>query len=184
MTDADIFLKTCLEKVCKDNPDDKQKHLIYRKLGLKLPPKPKCSHIFLTIQIDETKTDDREKERIADLGSLLNNYKWFKSNDYIYVFEYFSKEYPPPTGGNLHIHYLIKGDKFNKTSILRDCNSRFKHCLKAVNYQASSSQEHYDNRLNYLKGDKKSHLKNEFQNADCVWRNENNIPPFITNNAL
>ncbi len=179
MTEVDLFLKACLDKVCADNPDHKQKDLIYRKLGIKLPPKQKCPHIFLTVQIDEKKLDDREKEKIADLASLLNNYKWYKDNDYIYIFEYFSTEYPE--GGNLHIHYLIKGNKFNKTSILRDCNSKFKHCSKAVNYQASTSQEHYDNRLNYLKGDKKSHLKNEFQQKDCVWRTDNKIEPYYTN---
>lgn len=181
MSEVDIFLKACLEKVCKDNPDDKQKHLIYRKLGLKLPPKAKCPHAFLTVQIDEIKLDQSQKEKIVDLPSLLSNYSWFKNNDYIYVFEYFSKEFPD--GGNLHIHFLIKqvNTTLNKTKILRDCNSRFKHCLKVVNYQASSSQEHYDNRLNYLKGDKNSTDKNEFQNADRVWRNENNISHYYTN---
>ena len=55
MTDVNSIIKECLEKACANNPDDKQKHLIYRKLGIKVPQQEKIPHIFLTIQIDENK---------------------------------------------------------------------------------------------------------------------------------
>ncbi len=171
------LIKDCLEKVCATNPDDRQKHLIYRKLGIKYNV-DKCPHALITIQIDEIKLDDREKVKIVDLHSLLSNYSWFKNNIYYLSYEYFSKEYPE--GGNLHIHLVIKYEtgKLIKSKVIRDVQRRFKELAKTINVQTSSSKDHYDNRVNYIIGQKS---KDMFQELDCVWRTQNNIEPYYTN---
>lgn len=175
--DHKSLIKDCIDKVCET---DKAKHLLYRKLGIPYSTE-KCPHALITLQIDENKTTDREKEEISDFASLLSSYKWFKNNIYHFSLEYFSKEYPE--GGNLHFHYLIKNTNYQlcKTKIIRDCKSKFSHCIKTCNYQSSNSLEHYNNRLNYIQGSKRKHEKLVFSERDCVWRTQNNISPYYTN---
>lgn len=178
--EAQNLIKDCLEKVCAANPDDKQKHLIYRKLGIKYQVE-KLPHTLITIQFDEIKLDDREKEEIGDLHSLLSNYKWFKNNIYHLSYEYFSKEYPD--GGNLHMHILVKQEatQLNKTKIIRDISSKYKDILKVVDYKHSTSKEHYNNRYAYVTGAKQDAGKLVFHERDCVWRVKNKIDPYYTN---
>lgn len=181
---AEELIKSCLEKVCAANPDDKQKHLIMKKLGIKLPPVPKCPHAFITIQIDEKKLEDREKQEIGTLASLCLGFKFMKSNIYSFCIERFSKEYPDPDGPwNLHFHYLVKQTDciLNKTKILRNVQNKYKSCIKVVNYLHSDSLEHYNNRLAYIHGKKQGAEKLVFQERDCVWRVQNNIEPYYTN---
>jgi hypothetical protein len=189
MSETDAFIKSCLDKVTSGNPDDKQKILICRKLGLRVPPPPKHPHVLLTIQFDENKLEMREKKEIPVLLSLISNFSWMKNNNYLAKFEYFSKDYPPVGvvgdnlrgGGNLHVHILISktNSTLIKQKVIRDCSSKYKHCFKAVNYQSSNSLAHYNNRLNYIKGDKASAEKCIFQTADAYWRKKHNIPEYI-----
>lgn len=174
---TDSLIKACVEQTCET---DKQKHLIFKKLGIKFDTE-KCPHAIITIQIDEKKLTTRETEEISDFASLLCNFKWFKNNTYHYSLEYFSKDYPD--GGNLHFHYLIKQTNsiLNKTKIIRDCKSKFSSSYKTCNYQSSNSLEHYNNRLNYIKGGKRKPEKLVFSERDCVWRARNNISPLYTN---
>ncbi|AXQ65679.1 MAG: putative replication initiation protein [Circoviridae sp.] len=178
---SEELIKSCLEKVCSANPDDKQKHLIYKKLGIKLPPVPKCPHAFITIQIDDKKLVEERRQEIGTLASLLTTFKFMKSNIYSFCIENYSKEYP--NGGNLHFHYLVKQSDciLNKTKILRNVQTKYKDCIKVVNYQHSDSLEHYKNRLAYILGEKQGAEKLVFQERDCVWRAQNNIDPYYTN---
>jgi hypothetical protein len=142
-------------------------------------------HVLLTIQFDENKLEMREKKEIPFLLSLISNFSWMKNNIYLAKFEYFSKDYPPLPhgggGGNLHVHILISKTNTTliKQKVIRDCNSKFKNCVKAVNYQASNSLEHYNNRVNYIKGAKADAEKCQFQTADAYWRKKHNIPEYI-----
>ena len=166
------LIKACIDKVTEKNATEKQKYLMYRKLGIKFQAE-KTKHAMVTIQFKQEEVDD-----IEGLIPQLLNLKWLKDNEYWYTYEYFSKEYPQ--GGNLHAHLLVKQTDatLDKSKILRDVNRRFKKELKVVNYQHSSSKEHFANRLAYVRGDKQT---TQYVVLDRVWKQENNISPYYTN---
>lgn len=169
---AQELIKACIDKVTTANETEKQKYLMYRKLGIKVPL-DKVKHTMITIQFNEEEVED-----IPSLVPRLLNLKWLKDNEYWYTYEYYSKEYPQ--GGNLHAHLLVKqvNDVLNKSKILRDIKRRFKDELKVVNYQHSSSKEYFANRLAYVKGDKQT---TQYVVLDRVWKNENKIDVYYTN---
>lgn len=173
--DAKSLIKSCIE-ASADN--DKQKHLIFRKLGIKYDLE-KTPHTFITCQFHEKEIEDREKK--INATSLLMNYKWMKNNDYIYTWETYSKEYPE--GGNTHLHILIKqtGQILNKSKILRDIQNKLKPMIKTCNYLSSSSKEHFLSRENYLKGAKSNEYKTKFCELDARWRDKNKISHYYTN---
>ena len=166
------MIKACIDKVTEENATEKQKYLMYKKLGIKFVTE-KTPHAMVTIQFNEAEVDD-----IEGLIPQMLNLKWLKDNEYWYTYEYYSKTYPD--GGNLHAHLLVKqtADKLNKGKILRDVKRRFKKELKVVNYQHSSSKEHFANRVAYIKGDKQA---TEYVVLDCVWKQKNNIETYYTN---
>lgn len=167
------LIKASIDKVTDKNTTERQKYLMYRKLGIKVPM-DKVKHVMITIQFHDEKVED-----YPGLMPRILNLKWLKHNEYWYTYEYHSKQYPD--GGNLHTHLLVKqvDDILNKSKILRDINRRFKEELKVVNYQHSSSKEYFANRLAYVRGEKST--KEEFVQKDRVWKNENNILPYYTN---
>ena len=142
-----------------------------RKLGIPTTV-AKTPHTLITIQYSEKYINDREKQ-INMISSLLN-YKWFKNSIYHYTFEYFSKH----TENNLngHIHLLLHSHTLCKTKILRDIHRKIPDA-KTINYQASSSFEHYSNRLRYITAKPES----EFTKLDNLKRMELNISPYYTN---
>lgn len=172
--DVKQLIKSCIEATAKD---EKQKNLIFKKLGIKYDLE-KTPHTFITCQFHEEKIEDREKDGIA---SLLMNFKWLKNNDYIYTWETYSKQYPE--GGNPHLHLLIKQTAItlNKTKILRDIQNKLKPMIKTCNYLSSSNKEHYSTRENYLKGSKSDKHKTKFCVLDAEWRLKNKILPYYTN---
>ena len=166
------LIKACIDKVTEKNATEKQKYLMYKKMGIKFVTE-KTPHAMVTIQFNEEEVDN-----IEGLIPQMLNLKWLKDNEYWYTYEYYSKTYPD--GGNLHAHLLVKqtADKLNKGKILRDVNRRFKKELKVVNYQHSSSREHFANRLAYVRGDKQ---ETKWVVKDRVWKQENNICIYYTN---
>lgn len=173
---ANQLIKDAIDKVTEGNATERQKYIMYRKLNLKVEIE-KMPHTMITIQFDEAELE----MPVFNLVNELENLKWLKANDWWYSYEYHSKEYPD--GGNLHAHLLVRQSQcqLNKTKILRDIKRRYKEQLKVVNYQHSTSKEHFDNRLAYIKGDKDSLDKLGFCEKDRVWRTENKILPYYTN---
>lgn len=166
------MIKACIDKVTDKNATEKQKYLMYRKLGIKFQTE-KAKHAMVTIQFNEEEVDD-----IVGLIPQMLNLKWLKDNEYWYTYEYYSKTYPD--GGNLHAHLLVKQTDatLDKSKILRDVKRRFKKTLKVVNYQHSSSKEHFANRIAYVRGDKQ---ETQYVVLDRVWKQKNNISPYYTN---
>ena len=156
-----------------------------RKLGLRIP-NPKSPHALITISFNEIGATNVPEQgtAVAVIGQLherLQNFKWFKDNEYYLNYEYFSDKYPE--GGNLHLAIIVKQTTYTlcKTKIIRDCKAKFKEIFKMVNYQSSSSIEHYINRLNYVKGTKSNARKRSFVECDREWRQQNNISHYYTN---
>jgi hypothetical protein len=166
------LIKACIDKTTMENATEKQKYLMYRKLGIKFQAE-KTKHAMITIQFNEAEVDD-----IEGLIPQMLNLKWLKDNEYWYTYEYYSKTYP--NGGNLHAHMLVKQTDatLDKSKILRDVKRRYKEALKVVNYQHSNSSEHYANRVAYIKGDKQA---TEYVVLDRVWKQKNNISTYYTN---
>jgi len=175
--DTHPLIKECLEKL---ETTDKQKQLIMKKLGIPFTTE-KEPHVFITIQFtpDLFQNIINDREKVENVMLPLLNFKWFKSNDFIYIFEFFSEKYPGPDILNPHVHILLRPThtRLNKSKIIRDITKKLGPLLKVVNYLNSNSSEHYCSRVNYLKGTKKTD-KCQYQILDEKAREKYNLRPY------
>lgn len=123
---------------------------------------PTFKHQFITIALPTEKTD------LSKLKKVISkiNYEYLE-NAYLTV-EFYSglkKE-------NLHIHILKQGI-YNKTKLIRDLSRKFKVSDNFVNVKKGTNKKDYENRLAYLKGEKKDELKKENCELDREWREKN-----------
>lgn len=120
-------------------------------------------HQFITVALPTETTDlDQLKKRIQSL-----DYKYL-DGAYLTV-EYFSGELKKR---NLHIH-ILKTGIYNKSKLIRDMSRKFKVAVNFVNVKKSTKESDYQNRLNYINGEKISELKKENCDKDREWRDQN-----------
>jgi len=125
---------------------------------------PSVKHQFITVSLPTEKTDLEElKKKISSLS-----YKYLENA--LLSVEYFSGK--KGTNKNLHIHILKKG-MYTKNKIIRDMMSKFKLAHNFINVKKGSTQTDYDNRYNYIHGDKSTELKKKNCELDREWREKN-----------
>lgn len=81
------------------------------------------------------------------------------------------------SGINLHIHILKTGYK-SKTLIIRDLSRRFKIETNFIDVQRGKTATDYNNRINYLKGNKMDTGKMENVLQDEEWRQKEGLNNF------
>lgn len=77
-------------------------------------------------------------------------------------------------GVHLHIHILRKG-VYNKSKIIRDLSRKFKVSSNYIDVRKSSSTADYQNRSNYIRGNKCDNEKLECVEKDIEWRKTENL---------
>lgn len=78
------------------------------------------------------------------------------------------------TGENLHLH-ILKDGIYSKTKIIRDLSRKFKVEKNFINVKTSNKEIDYENRKNYIFGNKKDTGKQDNVEKDILWRQNNDI---------
>lgn len=78
------------------------------------------------------------------------------------------------TGENLHLH-ILKDGIYSKTKIIRDLSRKFKVEKNFINVKSSNKEIDYENRKNYIFGNKKDDEKQLNVEKDIQWRINNDI---------
>jgi len=118
-------------------------------------------HQFITIALPNDYSDVKLKDILLN---QLEKYKWLKDNAICVVEKYGS-------GGheNLHLH-ILKGARHKKSMIIDYLSKKFGIERNFVNVLYSTKIEDYNNRFNYINGDKDSPEKMESVQLDKEWR--------------
>jgi hypothetical protein len=133
----------------------------------------KCPHQMITIALP--KDYDLTKLHHKMCGVAYHNRtgvpkKWLI--EAIASVEYFSKNHPD--GGNLHIHLLKKGN-YQKSKIIINLSAYYGVEPNFIDCKAGTYQEDYNNRRNYILGQKQLKDKIEYNILDKEWRKENGL---------
>lgn len=147
MHNAEVdYTGTCWEKYLKD-------------IGLYTELYGETAHQFVTIGLP----NDYNLGKIKDY--INKPHKWLSGA--VLSVERFRKN-----GEHLHIHILTT-QPYNKHKVIRDLSRRFKVTRNYIDVRRSNSTADYNNRSNYIKGNKSSTEKSELVKKDVEWRQEN-----------
>ena len=145
------------------------KGVIRQFLGLS---KTKCPHQMITIALPENYDQSMIHHKMMGIAYHRRTgapKTWFNG---IASVEYYSKTHPE--GGNLHIHILKKGN-YTKSKIIRDLSGYYGIQENFIDVKLGTYLEDYENRHNYILGQKQSKEKLEYTMLDKKWRSDNNI---------
>jgi hypothetical protein len=136
-------------------------HKYLKDIGLYNELYGEISHQFITIGLPNDYPLDNIKKYIAKPHAWLSGATL--------AVERFRKN-----GEHLHIHILT--DKpHNKTKAIRDLSRKFKVAPNYIDVRRSNSQADYNNRRNYIRGDKQDTAKLECVEKDIQWRKDNDF---------
>ncbi|AKV62299.1 putative replication initiation protein, partial [Sicyonia brevirostris associated circular virus] len=120
-------------------------------------------HQFITVALPQT----------YDLKKLVSQIENELRYDWI-IGAYVRVENFSDTGENLHLH-ILKDGQYTKTKIIRDLSRKFKVEKNFINVKSSNKEVDYENRYNYILGNKKDAGKLENVQKDKEWRENNDI---------
>ncbi|AXH75134.1 MAG: putative replication initiation protein [Circoviridae sp.] len=116
------------------------------------------SHQLITVALPNDYSLQKIKEYIE------SPHQWVRGG--LLSVERYSK-----TGVNLHIHILITGYR-SKTLIIRDLSRKFKIETNFIDVQRGKTATDYNNRIQYLKGNKMDTEKIDNVQKDDEWRHK------------
>lgn len=134
--------KKFIASVIDRTPSITNKDLVKSKLGIYVPHIEK-PHWFITIALP----NDRNPIDMVDITKNLERHAYM--SNYCFSIEFFSK-----SGENQHIHILVWGSKVNKTKTIRDFSRKYDVSANFIDIKYSKKATDFNNRLNYLKGNK------------------------------
>jgi len=120
-------------------------------------------HQFITVALPNT----------YPLAQLVNQIENDLRYDWI-IGSYVRVENFSDTGENLHLH-ILKDGQYTKSKIIRDLSRKFKIAKNFINVKSSNKEIDYENRKNYIFGNKKDTDKLENVEKDKEWRINNDI---------
>ena len=142
------YTGTCWERYLKDIG-------LYKELYGETP------HQFITIGLPNDYPLDNIKKYIAKPHAWLSGAT-------------LSVEYFRKNGEHLHIHILTE-KPYNKSKAIRDLSRKFKVAVNYIDVRRSNSTGDYNNRRNYIRGDKQDTEKLECVEKDIQWRKDNSF---------
>jgi len=120
-------------------------------------------HQFVTVALPQN----------TDLPQLVDTIKNKLRYDWL-IGSYIRIENFSDTGENLHLH-ILKDGQYTKSKIIRDLSRKFKITPNFINVKSSNKEVDYENRKNYIFGNKKDADKLENVEKDKIWRKNNDI---------
>lgn len=133
----------------------------------------KFSHQFITIALPSNFPLETLNHKLNNIHINQKNgstKEWLR--DALMSVEWHSEN--QPNGGNLHLH-ILKPKNYSKSKIIRDFSKQFKIEPNFVDVRSGVYMTDYQNRKNYILGEKQSSAKQEFVVADRIWRKENHL---------
>lgn len=125
----------------------------------------KYPHQLITIRLPNDININTLKRKVNTLS-----YKYLENG--ILSIERYSE-----IGENLHIHILKEGT-YSKTKIIRDMSRYWKVDMNAVDVKTGRNENLYNNRVNYVKKEKSTEKKQEFNEKDNIYLEENDLKKF------
>lgn len=127
------------------------------KVDVGYKPPPKLEHYFITISLDPSVEFEE-----TNLINKINSIKYCLHHT-LGIFEYI----PHP-----HIHLLIKHKYINKYNMIKSFSKKLGLEKNFIDVKFSNNYEHYNNRENYLKGNKQD-AKLDLVAEDNIYKQKN-----------